>query len=274
MARMDWLRLYTEARTDKKLATLTDAQHRIWFNLLCFAADQQERGTITVDDMDLLALECASGETEHLTIAIDRLCRLRILAVCGSTHEDEPTIITFINFKNRQYDKPSDDPSRVTERVKRHRENVKRDETPCNAVKRDETPETPREEKKREEERREEENCARGLCSPARDFKARYPETSNPTDDDTLDIVWRRCVKGLPGELRVKRELEGWIASGIWDDPRFTPSMETFLTKPKYRTIPPPAKAVAVDTGWDGKTHKIDPEVARQMALKEQYGAK
>lgn len=121
------------------------------------------------------------------------------------------------------------------------------------------------------------ENPPRGLCSAALVFKSRYPDTSNPTDDETLEAVWRRCVKGLPGEARINRELDAWKASGVWDDPRFIPSMETFISKAKYRSCPPPAPAAQIasnGTGWDGKTElKIDPEIARIKALEREYSA-
>lgn len=158
MARMDWFRLYTEARTDKKLATLTDAEHRVWFNLLCFAASQDVRGTITSDDPEILALECANGDTDVLSATLAKLQKLRIVAIAASTEEGEPALIHFIHFQERQYDKPSDEPGRVSERVKRHRENKGVTETPCNAMKRLVTPETPREEENRIEEKREEKN--------------------------------------------------------------------------------------------------------------------
>ena len=36
---MRWFRLWTEARTDAKLGLLTNAEHRVWFHLLCYAAE-------------------------------------------------------------------------------------------------------------------------------------------------------------------------------------------------------------------------------------------
>ena len=43
---MKWFKLHTEARNDAKLRSLSDSEHRMWFNLLCFAAEQEKRGTI------------------------------------------------------------------------------------------------------------------------------------------------------------------------------------------------------------------------------------
>lgn len=112
---MDWFRLYLEARTDKKLQTLTDRQFRIWFNLLCFSAEQDERGAVPYDDLDVLAVEVADCDTDQLTETLERLVKLKIVRMTGDT-------IAFINFEKRQYDHPSDMPERVAERVRRHRE--------------------------------------------------------------------------------------------------------------------------------------------------------
>ena len=128
---MDWFRMYTEARNDAKLRSLNDSQHRVWFNLLCFASEQQDRGTIDGYDMDLLAVEVASGDVDLLSETIQRLQRLRIIEVEGDT-------ITFLNFAKRQYEKPSDKPEATRERKRRQRERDRNkchtNVTPCHAT--------------------------------------------------------------------------------------------------------------------------------------------
>jgi hypothetical protein len=120
---MNWFRLYVEARNDAKLRSLTDAEHRVWFNLLCFAAEQEERGSVTGvtprdtnkggvtpgDDLIWLAVEVASGDTELLETTITKLIRLRILTWDGDA-------LTFRNFQKRQYTKPSDSPEETRRR--------------------------------------------------------------------------------------------------------------------------------------------------------------
>lgn len=110
-----WFRLYTEARTDNKLKILTDAEHRVWFNLLCFAAEQEDRGIVPIDGF-VLAVEVAAGDEALLCATLDKLERLRIV---GRSDDGR---IEFVNFLTRQYDKPSDTPERVAERVRAHRE--------------------------------------------------------------------------------------------------------------------------------------------------------
>lgn len=120
---MRWFRLYTEARTDAKLLSLTDAEFRVWFNLLCYAADQDERGSIDASNWFKLAVEVAGGNEDLLTTVVDKLTKLDILARDGA-------ILRFIHFEERQYDKPSDRPEAVRERVRRYRERSAATETP------------------------------------------------------------------------------------------------------------------------------------------------
>src|SRR6185312_13067760 len=128
MSNLPWLKLYTEARTDAKLRTLTDAEHRVWFGLLCFAADQEERGTISNYDEELLAIEVCNADGALLRVTLEKLTRLRIITVQENT-------ITFCAFARRQHIKPSDTPERVKSRVAKHRAKAKADDvTPRNAL--------------------------------------------------------------------------------------------------------------------------------------------
>jgi hypothetical protein len=125
---MEWLRLYSEARTDRKLQSLNDGQFRIWFNLLCFMGEQPHRGVVVGYDRELLAVEVAGGDTDLLNETLDRLMKLRIVRIDGDD-------VTLLNFEKRQYDKPSDHPERVAARVRKHREKKRNaDVTPCNAL--------------------------------------------------------------------------------------------------------------------------------------------
>jgi len=150
--------MYTEASKDKKLEYLNNDEFRVWFNLLCLAAEQENRGVIDGSDIFLLSLETSNGNEDLLLQTLEKLEKLKIIV------RDEGEI-TFINFMKRQYDNPSDTPEEVRERVKRHRKKKNNDSetdvTPCNAnvttMKRQETDVTPREEKRREEEIRREE---------------------------------------------------------------------------------------------------------------------
>ncbi|HET8909758.1 MAG TPA: hypothetical protein VFN11_22615 [Ktedonobacterales bacterium] len=133
---LPWYRMYSEARTDAKLRALTDAEHRVWFHLLCFAAEQDGdgRGRIIGYDYELLAVELCDGDTALLRQTIERLKKLRILS------EDENGI-TFCAFEKRQYDKPSDRPEHVRARVAAYRERQRQDGnanvTPGNAEQRE-----------------------------------------------------------------------------------------------------------------------------------------
>lgn len=79
-----WFRLYADARSDKKLATLTLAERGVWLNLLCYASEQEERGSFDASDRFILALECADGDEEILDNTITKLLRVRHLEDDGS----------------------------------------------------------------------------------------------------------------------------------------------------------------------------------------------
>lgn len=130
---MPWFKVYDEAQTDPKLESLTDAQFRVWFKLLCLANKQEERGRIVgYEDLDLLAVEVARGDTDLLRATLTRLAKLRIVA----WSEEEGTT-EFINFTKRQARKPSDEPAAATERKRRQRARDKQkpaNVTPLNKV--------------------------------------------------------------------------------------------------------------------------------------------
>lgn len=116
MSGMKWFRMYSEARNDAKLRSLTDAQHRVWFNLMCYAGEQlEERGSCPMHDEELLAIEVANGDVDLLAETLERLVKLRIISI-------NDNIITFTNWQKRQYDKDSDRPEATRERKRKSRE--------------------------------------------------------------------------------------------------------------------------------------------------------
>jgi hypothetical protein len=131
---MKWLKLHTEARNDAKLESLADDEFRVWFRLLCFAGDQPERGIIMGYSERLLAVEVARGNVELLRRTLQALTELNIVeCIDGGA--------SFVHWDDRQYDKPSDQPGRVSDRVARYRERQRNaplpisnaDVTPSNA---------------------------------------------------------------------------------------------------------------------------------------------
>lgn len=129
---MRWLKLHFDARNDAKLKILSDAQFRVWFNLLCFAGEQINGGLISNIDRFVLAAEVAGGNVELLDETIIILQKLKIV------EEESVESVRFVNFEKRQYDKPSDTPEKTSERKRRQREREKEtkrdtDESPYHA---------------------------------------------------------------------------------------------------------------------------------------------
>lgn len=146
-----WLKLHTEARNDAKLRSLDDRTHRVWFNLLCYAADQKTRGVIAGHKEKLLAIEVAAGDVQLLRDTLAELVELEIVTVEGEE-------IAFINFAKRNR-KPSDEPDAVAQRKRdqRERESMSRDVTPRHDMSRHE-----RKREKRGREDQEGEGVAHG----------------------------------------------------------------------------------------------------------------
>lgn len=189
---MQWFRAYQEARNDAKLKSLQDDEFRVWFNLLCYAADQEEeRGAFDASDRFLIALECSGGDEELLSRAVTRLSRLRII-------EDNGDVIRFINFERRQYDKPSDAPSQTRERKRKQRATT-RDSGGNNGESRDVTPGHAeiREEENREEQSRaegEEANArAREASEPIKPVEPIKPPETPPKPPDPFEYVMAMC---------------------------------------------------------------------------------
>lgn len=121
--KLPWFRVYIDARNDSKLEALNDREFRIWFKLLCFAAEQDNRGSIDYLDPEFVAMELRLGSDE-LESAISRMVRLRLLVRSDQN-------VTFPRFAERQYDKPSDTPEATKARQhKRRSTRVSRDVTP------------------------------------------------------------------------------------------------------------------------------------------------
>ena len=187
--RYPWFRLYSELYTDPKMLKITAQEFRTFIYLLCYANEQDTRGEILYDDIEMLALKVSHDDTGLLEDTITKLSKLRIVTTGNELGFDT---IAFSNFNKRQtaslYE--SDKPEAVNERVKKSRENV----TNCNDSKRTVTSSNERkrvdkirEDKRREEKRREEiieekePSCAIALeiQAPERDecrlFYDKYP---------------------------------------------------------------------------------------------------
>lgn len=113
---MAWFRMFVEARNDAKLNSLTDAQFRVWFRLLCYAAEQGDRGRIEGRDLDVLAVEVACGDVQLLGETLKRLETLHVLQ-CNV----EGRFLAFHHFEKRQRGNVTVAVSSSTERVRKYR---------------------------------------------------------------------------------------------------------------------------------------------------------
>lgn len=119
MKSMPWFKVYTEARTDKKLSSLTLAERGVWINLLMYAAEQDEdnRGAFDASDREILAIECAEGDAKVLDRTIKKLQQSKHLICC----QEHAGYLIFRTFAERQARKPSDEKPEQNERQRRSR---------------------------------------------------------------------------------------------------------------------------------------------------------
>jgi hypothetical protein len=267
MRALPWFHLYHEARTDRKLATLSDREFRLWFNLLCYAAEQDERGTIPPTDEYLLAIEIGANGVEEIDRLIGRLVALRIVSrdvtEChDDVTSDEPIChvgVTFTNFKDRNSISPSDLPDATRERKQRQRDREKQAQIEVGHE--DVTTVTPldkkRVEKSRREEIRKEENGSLSLASPngAKPHNAEINYSNDfltfwnqyPTGHGSKKVafeVWQRLKPDGDLRLDILASLARWNASEQWQQ-GYIKDAERFLRNRMWEVEPPPPKPLA-----------------------------
>lgn len=178
MAKMPWLKLYTEIRTDPKMQSLSDLEFRTWINIMCLSAESKVRGVICIDIGLAYPIEgiarALSISTDELTSCLNVFKKLRMIDV------DQDGIITLINFDARQYDKPSDSPEEVKKRVTKHR--AKKNNANVTPLK--------REENAIEEDREKEGDVDKELVINNDNNNAREGENvTKPIETDSLDLT-------------------------------------------------------------------------------------
>jgi len=149
-----WFKVHDDVLTDPKLCRYFSKQERWdWIGLLTLANKSRERGVVrSPDDEIAYALDLSDDEWASLCAKFQERRMVARRALDGA--------LVIVNWAARQYDKPSDRPAEVRERVRHHRETGKAADpqqrpdtlepgaetpcnapvTPCNAASRDETP--------------------------------------------------------------------------------------------------------------------------------------
>jgi hypothetical protein len=122
---MEWFRFYNEALDDPKVQKLSPVLFKHWVNLLCLANLSKPRGQLP--NADTIAFRLRLSPEKANAILVE-------LADIGLIDVSEYGDIEPHNWKERQYGKPSNQPERVAERVRKHRNAdvtpPKRDVTP------------------------------------------------------------------------------------------------------------------------------------------------
>jgi hypothetical protein len=135
---MNWFKMHTDARNDAKLRTLTDAQHRTWFRMICYAAELENGGVIGPSPINVVAIEVSEGSIPLLEETCNALQALQCISWVKAPLEECNALqnvkrvtgvtgvtVVFLAFGKRQHSKPSDDPKRILDRVNRYRAKAK-----------------------------------------------------------------------------------------------------------------------------------------------------
>jgi hypothetical protein len=196
LARLPWIRVYTELLHDPKMRRLTTIQKWIWVGMMLMAGDAPERGKLKIADglpftnADLSAaldLDLTNDEYGEMEIALEKFTELKMIEI------DESGTIIIRNFEKRQYDSPSDHPAAVAKRVKRHREKKCNEVvTKCNARDTDKDTDT-------DKEKKEKKPSPRGsvYSSDFLEFWEIYPRRKEKAG---AFKAWKTCIKEVKPE--------------------------------------------------------------------------
>ena len=119
---MPWLKLHTEARNNAKLRSLPYDVRWLWFCLLCYASEQEERGTIKAT-RKIIAIEVSDGDIERLDRGLQELESLGLVTTRDTC--DMHLEITFKKFCERQQKYPSDSRDEQRKRKAKSRQHKK-----------------------------------------------------------------------------------------------------------------------------------------------------
>jgi hypothetical protein len=111
---MTWFKLHHEIIDDIKIRRFSAQEKWAWIVLLSLASKSSDRGKVTADNEDL-ADYCEFNSTQDWLYYRDKLIAKGMIEINATGG------LTIVHWNDRQAKKPSDDPSRVKERVTRSR---------------------------------------------------------------------------------------------------------------------------------------------------------
>lgn len=116
MTGMPWFRMYHEMIDDPKIGTLSDAEHRLWVELLCLACRAGKKGdtALTVKE---IGWQLRRESTGNVSETLQELLHRGLVELNPNGNGKETVFIT--KWKVRQYQSDSS-----TARVRKHREKL------------------------------------------------------------------------------------------------------------------------------------------------------
>lgn len=126
---LPWIKIYTELRHDLKLRRCCPAEKWLWIVLLILAGESSERGKIFLTPNKGLSESDIADAAGLSPMEDDYSCvepALKYFQSVGMIKIESNGTIEICHFVDRQYDNPSDHPAAVAERVRKHRNAMKR----------------------------------------------------------------------------------------------------------------------------------------------------
>ena len=90
---INWVEFDPRIRTDRRYESLSPAEHRAWYNLLMFAAEQEEQGVLEWE-RNILMAEAGLRDCGDLEKVKDRLSDLKII-------QEGDNCIIFLDYLTR-----------------------------------------------------------------------------------------------------------------------------------------------------------------------------
>ena len=112
---MQWFRMYHEILEDPKVGTLSDAEHRLWIELLCLASVARNENGCTPGDTKLTVTETEWKLRRNVSETVKELLHRGLVSL--QKRSDGKETIAIPKWEIRQYQSDTS-----TERVRKFRE--------------------------------------------------------------------------------------------------------------------------------------------------------
>ena len=231
MPKIPWLRLYTEIMDDPKLASWTGDQFRVLIFIFCLARESGEPGLIMMTPPEIAWRIRQPYELVKEVLELAMAGERPILALEANGYR-------VLKWNDRQYDYPSDHPTAIAKRARKHRSKKQAENSNENVTSGNEyVTRTSRAKNDREAEAEAEadtlsfpveNDSAAAAAAAAQVFKRELKRSLTPLESEqlagwlerdgpelTLEALRRAVLQGKPTLRYIGGILDAWRTSGL-----------------------------------------------------------